>query len=244
MMQEFVDQINKSARSATDDMHTALPGEIKSYDPAKGIATVLPKAKFTKPDGDTMDFPEISGVPVMFPQSQNVTIAWPIKPGDGCLLVFSEQALDYWMCGNETDTKLKFDLTNAIAIPNLVSGGNETVKTACDEDAVVITTGDTEAKITSDTVQVKIKETSLKIATDIVQAAVKDTVFKITPDVVHAAVGGTVLDVTSTDVTIEGKLTVKGGIVARDDVKASGGSISLSNHIHTGDSGGMTGNPQ
>ena len=33
MMQEFVDQINKSARSATEDMHTALPGEIKSYDP-------------------------------------------------------------------------------------------------------------------------------------------------------------------------------------------------------------------
>ena len=33
MMQEFVDQINKSARSATEDMHTALPGEIKNYDP-------------------------------------------------------------------------------------------------------------------------------------------------------------------------------------------------------------------
>lgn len=30
MMQEFVDQINKSARSATEDMHTALPGEIKA----------------------------------------------------------------------------------------------------------------------------------------------------------------------------------------------------------------------
>ena len=40
MMQEFVDQINKSARSATEDMHTALPGEIKSYDPDKGVATV------------------------------------------------------------------------------------------------------------------------------------------------------------------------------------------------------------
>ena len=83
MMQEFVDQINKSARSATEDIHTALPGEIKSYDPDKGVATVLPKAKFTKPDGSTMDFPEISGVPVMFPQSKNVTIAWPIKKGDG-----------------------------------------------------------------------------------------------------------------------------------------------------------------
>ena len=48
MMQELVNQINKSARSATEDMHTALPGEIKSYDPTKGVATVLPKAKFAK----------------------------------------------------------------------------------------------------------------------------------------------------------------------------------------------------
>lgn len=212
MMQEFVDQINKSARSATEDMHTALPGEIKSYDPDKGVATVLPKAKFTKPDGSTMDFPEISGVPVMFPQSKNVTIAWPIKKGDGCLLVFSEQALDYWMYGKETDTKLKFDLTNAIAIPNLTSGGNNTMKLACDEDAVAIAAG--------------------------------DTTVKITPSTVQAEVGGTVLTVSPDGVTIEGKLTVKGGIVARDDVKASNGSISLANHTHKGDSGGMTGKPQ
>ncbi len=69
-------------------------GRDKKLRPGQGVATVLPKAKFTKPDGSTMDFPEISGVPVMFPQSKNVTIAWPIKKGDGCLLVFSEQALD------------------------------------------------------------------------------------------------------------------------------------------------------
>ena len=45
-------------------------------------------------------------------------------------------------------------------------------------------------------------------------------------------------------VDITGKLTVKGGITARDDVKASNGSISLANHVHRGDSGGMTGKPQ
>lgn len=85
MMQEFVDQINKSARSATEDMHTALPGEIKSYDPDKGVATVLPKAKFTKPDGSTMDFPEISGVPVMFPQSKTSLSHGPSRKAmDAC----------------------------------------------------------------------------------------------------------------------------------------------------------------
>ena len=228
MMQEFVDQINKSARSATEDMHTALPGEIKSYDPDKGVATVLPKAKFTKPDGSMMDFPEISGVPVMFPQSKNVTIAWPIKKGDGCLLVFSEQALDYWMYGKETDTKLKFDLTNAIAIPNLTSGGNSTMKLACDEDAVAIAAGDTKAKITPKTAELTLGSAKVKVE----------------PSLVQVTVGGTVLAISPDGVDITGKLTVKGGITARDDVKASNGMISLANHVHRGDSGGMTGKPQ
>ena len=215
MMQEFVDQINKSARSATEDMHTALPGEIKSYDPDKGVATVLPKAKFTKPDGSMMDFPEISGVPVMFPQSKNVTIAWPIKKGDGCLLVFSEQALDYWMYGKETDTKLRFDLTNAM-------------KLACDEDAVAIAAGDTKAKITPKTAELTLGSAKVKVE----------------PSLVQVTVGGTVLAISPDGVDITGKLTVKGGITARDDVKASNGSISLANHVHSGDSGGMTGKPQ
>ena len=181
MMQEFVDQINKSARSATEDMHTALPGEIKSYDPGKGVATVLPKAKFTKPDGSTMDFPEISGVPVMFPQSKNVTIAWPIKKGDGCLLVFSEQALDYWMYGKETDTKLKFDLTNAIAIPNLTSGGNSTMKLACDEDAVAIAAGDTKAKITPKTAELTLGSAKVKVEPSLVQITVGGTGWQFHP---------------------------------------------------------------
>lgn len=79
---------------------------------------------------------------------------------------------------------------------------------------------------------------------DAVVIAAGDTKVKITPDTVQAKVSGTVLTVSPDGVTIEGKLTVKGGIVARDDVKASNGSISLANHTHKGDSGGMTGKPQ
>ena len=60
----------------------------------------------------------------------------------------------------------------------------------------------------------------------------------------QVTVGGTVLAISPDGVDITGKLTVKGGITARDDVKASGGSISLANHVHRGDSGGMTGKPQ
>lgn len=143
MMQEFVAQVHNMAKKATEEMHTAIPGKVTAFDAGTGFATVQPVAKFKKPNGETMDFPTVSGVPVVFPQSGGVTMAWPIKPGDGCLLVFAESALDYWMYGKETDTSLKFDLSNAIAIPGLSTASNAAMQKACAEDAVVVRSGGT-----------------------------------------------------------------------------------------------------
>lgn len=149
MMQELVNQVKKTAKKATEEMHTAVPATIKSYDPSTGLASVQPVAKFKKPNGETMDYPSISGVPVVFPQSANVTIAFPIKAGDGCLLVFGEKSLDYWLYGKETDTELSFDLSNAVAIPSLKNTGNPAMQKACSEDAVVLQSGGTTLTVKS-----------------------------------------------------------------------------------------------
>lgn len=154
MMQEFVQSVKDTARKATEDMHTAVPATITSYDPSSGMAVVQPKAKFKKPNGETMDYPSVSGVPVVFPQSQNVTIAFPVKAGDGCLLVFSETAIDYWLYGKETATDLKFDLSSAIAIPNIAASGNDAMVEACAEDAVVVKASGTKLKVKSDGVYI------------------------------------------------------------------------------------------
>jgi len=147
MMQEFVQGVKDTARKTVEGIHTAVPAVIESYDPESGKAVVQPKAKYKKPDGKTIDYPSISGVPVVFPQSKNVTIAFPIKPGDGCLLIFSETAIDYWLYGKETATDLKFDLSSAIAIPNIAVTGDETMVEACSDDAVVIIAGNTKMKV-------------------------------------------------------------------------------------------------
>lgn len=154
MMQEFVQSVKDTARKATEDMHTAVPATITSYDPSSGMAVVQPKAKFKKPNGETMDYPSVSGVPVVFPQSQNVTIAFPVKAGDGCLLVFSETAIDYWLYGKETATDLKFDLSSAIAIPNIAASGNAAMVEACAEDAVVVKASGAKLKVKSDGVYI------------------------------------------------------------------------------------------
>ncbi|MCC8067326.1 MAG: hypothetical protein LIO94_09535 [Clostridiales bacterium] len=154
MMQEFVSSMKKAMQAMIDEIHTAVPATISSYDAATNMATVQPEAKYKKPNAETIDYPVVSGVPVVFPQSETVAIAFPVKAGDKCLLVFSETALDYWQYGQETDTDLKFDLSNAIAIPNLMPSGNEAMQSACDEDAAIIKAGDTVLKVKSDAVYI------------------------------------------------------------------------------------------
>ena len=142
MNAELVERIKETAQNAAGNIHTAVPGTIVSYDPAKGVATVKPTMKYTTK----------GGVPVVFQQhmGQKATVAFPVKPGDGCLLVISEQSLDYFMYGQETGTNLKFDLTNAVAIPGLFAKANTVVAEACNEDAIIVDVSGTRIKVKSD----------------------------------------------------------------------------------------------
>ncbi|TZE83531.1 Gp138 family membrane-puncturing spike protein [Calorimonas adulescens] len=148
MLQEFTEQIGRTIEEFLSGVHTAMPGEIKSFDSATCTAVVLPKGQFRSPDGRVFNYPVISGVPVVLIQGggQDATIAFPIKEGDGCLLIICEQALDYWRYGGETQAELRHDLTNAVAIPGLFAKPNAAVKEAIDNDAIVIKKGD--SKIT------------------------------------------------------------------------------------------------
>lgn len=143
MMQEFVQAVKDEIDKKIAEMHTCVPGKIISFDPASGLATVLPTMQFKKPNREKIDYPQIAGVPVVIPQSsgQDAVIAYPVKEGDGCLIIFSEQSIDYWMYGQQTDTDLKFDLTNAICIPGLFPTLNPELKNACTEDSLIIKKG-------------------------------------------------------------------------------------------------------
>ena len=164
MMQEFVQGIQNTVQRGLRGIHTAMPGRIVSFDAAKGIATVKPAMKFKKPDGKTMDFPQVTGVPVVFPQGagQGATIAFPVKPGDGCLLVVAEQSLDYWQYGQETSTDLAFDMTNAICIPGLFAQGNPAVADACAQNAVIVDVKGTRLTVKGGSVTISAPEVTVE----------------------------------------------------------------------------------
>lgn len=225
MMQEFVESVKKTAQKVVENIHTAVPAEIISYNADTGMAVVQPKAQFKKPTGEMVDYPQISGVPVVFPQSKNVSIAFPVVSGDGCLLVFSETALDYWQYGNETDTDLKFDLSSAIAIPNICSTGKEAMKIACAENAAVLKT---------DEVILKVKSDGVYIVGNLSVSGNLDVAGNITSS------GGT-MSITNGKTNISGTLQIDGSVSASNDVSAGG--VSLKQHRHEYDGGMLTTEP-
>lgn len=164
MLQEFTSEVEKTAKSVVDEIHTALPGEIVSYD--GNVASVKPIGKYVTSDGASLDYPVITEAPVCFPQctSGNVSICFPLKQGDSCLIIISEVELDSWRSGAKSEGVLKFDLTSGIVIPGLQKGMSEAAKNAISENAVIVKNGSTTLKVKSDGVVV---EGSLTVTGDV-----------------------------------------------------------------------------
>lgn len=184
MLQEFTAEIEQTAKAVVNEIHTALPGEIISYNAGLGTATVKPIGKYVTSDGKELNYPTITEAPVCFPFCQNagVGIAFPVKKGDSCIIIISEVELDSWRSGADSEGSLRFDLTSAMVIPGLLEGGNEASEKAAKENSVIVTAGDVTLAVSGDGCKV-------------------DT-------------GSTVMNITDDGVSIKGNLTVTGDVKA------------------------------
>ncbi len=102
------------------ELHTAMPATVESYDAATGMVSVAPCLKRKYANGDLVDLPVISNVPVLFPRGGNAAITFDLQPGDVVLLVFAERSVDGWKTtGGKVDPKdpRKHALSDAFAIP-------------------------------------------------------------------------------------------------------------------------------
>lgn len=101
-------------------LHTCLPGQVESYDSAKGTVDVQPLIKRKFKDGEIVDLPLCNSVPIVFPRTATSYIALPIKKGDVGLLVFSERSIDrYKTFGGAQDPQdtRKHSLSDGFFIP-------------------------------------------------------------------------------------------------------------------------------
>lgn len=111
------------------EMHTALPGRVKSYDATKQLATVQVQLKreFDHVDG-TMEEILVSpcvNVPVLFPRAGGYAITFPVQVGDPCLVVFLERDADGWLGNGQPavpPTGRRHHFSDAVAILGLFPG--------------------------------------------------------------------------------------------------------------------------
>ena len=144
MLQDFIESIEKLIDARLGDVHTAVPAEIVEFNQDDSTVDVVPKAKVVLSSGTEYDYPRINRVPLLFPCGSmlDASIVFPVKKGDGCLLIFSEQSLEYWKGLGITSSEMKFELSNAIAIPGLFAKPSSDIKEAIEKDSVIIRNGD------------------------------------------------------------------------------------------------------
>lgn len=81
------------------EMHCALPGIVKEFDPATQTATIQPaiRSRVAKETGvDNVQLPLLANVPVFFPGGGQFALTMPVQPGDECLVIFADSCIDAW----------------------------------------------------------------------------------------------------------------------------------------------------
>lgn len=243
---------------------TALPGIIASFDPVAMTCEVQPaiQGKQVLEDGtvQTVNLPLLLDCPVIFPHGGGVSLTFPIKSGDECLVVFSSRAIDFWwqLGGVQPPAEPRMhDLSDGFVIPGPWSQATKISNVST--EAVELRSDDREAWIS---IHPTTHEIHVETSGDLT-ASVRGNAIGTVDRALTATVGGSVtltcptltVDCPQTTftgaVTVQGLITGNGGftvtggggvqancditldgsLAASGDVTASG--ISLSGHTHT-----------
>ncbi|MEN4198921.1 Gp138 family membrane-puncturing spike protein [Serratia marcescens] len=237
------------ATALTDDimsnLRVALPGIIQSFDPETVTCVVQPAVKGYEADDAgkkaSLSLPLLVDVPVIFQRGGSVTLTFPVKAGDECLLVFADRCIDFWWQNGgvqEPVDNRMHDLSDAIAFVGMQSQAQKI------------------SGISTSTAQLRTDDGAAFIELDPGSHAVNVT----TPGKLTAsAQGGTEINspeiVLNGNVTINGNLsqgmgagggtaTMLGPVNVTNDVSAGGISLQTRKHGGVETGGGQTGGPQ
>ena len=85
----FLESMKKEIQSS---LHAAMPGNLLSYDPDTGLASVQPALCRKNLSGEILTAPILSDVPVLLPSADYTPTV-----GDPCILLFMDFCLDGWL---------------------------------------------------------------------------------------------------------------------------------------------------
>lgn len=239
---------------------TAMPGIIQSFDNEKHTCVVQPAISgiVRQPDGTwtNIRMPVLLDCPVCWQGGGGVTLTFPIKPGDECLVVFASRCIDAWWQSGGIQAQAEFrmhDLSDGFVFAGVRSQPNVY---SVDTTAAQLRTDDGRAfvEVHPDNYNIRLKTTA-----NLVAEVDGDTT---------ATIGGALTATVGSDVTIDSKTRIdltapvitlnatavitmsgavrhtngeflsSGNITTTADVMA--GNISLSNHVHSGVQSGQS----
>lgn len=127
---DLLDVLAEFERKILDNIHTAMPGRIESYDPATQRADVQPLIRQRVPKADTderehvyEDLPLIPSVRVLHPRGGGAFVHLPIAAGDTVLLVFCSSGIGHWEAGDgsiqDAGDERRHHPAHAVAIPGM-----------------------------------------------------------------------------------------------------------------------------
>ncbi len=114
--------INDLMRKISDSMRVAMPASIESYDFKTQKADIKIDMQELYHNGTSLEYPVLSGVPVIFPRCGGASITMPIVRGDTCLVMFLDRDSTAWLLGGKNlkpKSMRSHHLSDAVAIMGL-----------------------------------------------------------------------------------------------------------------------------
>ena len=184
-----VSRMNAVKASIMQSIRVSVPAIVQSFNPGPPATVVLQVAlkeyvQKSDPTGlfnpvtDIVALPLLSDVPVVFPTGGGWSLTLPIQPGDECLAVFSDAALDAWLQSGGIDnapiSQRRHSLSDAMAVfglrstPNGLDGySTDSMQIRSDDGTVVIDLADDQITITAPTVVVNAQNVTLGSSTTV-----------------------------------------------------------------------------
>lgn len=221
--------------SAQSGIYTALPGIVQSFDAAKRTVVVQPaiQAQVQQPDGSFVwvDLPLLLDCPVFFPSGGGVTLTFPIKAGDECLVVFASRCIDtWWQSGGyqniQADLRMH-DLSDGFALVGVAS---------LPEVIPAISTSKAQLRNDAGTTYIEVDPAGN------VSAVAAGNITATAGGNAAITAGGSAT-VTAASITLNGNVTINGTLTTTGNINGNG--VSLNTHTHSGvqPGGGNTGGP-
>jgi len=238
-------------------IRVAMPGIIQSFDTVKQTVSVKLAIRehlsfWGKPFED-LEIPILDEVPIFMPRAGNFILTMPIKAGDECLVIFTDNCYDEWWInsgvGNQLDNR-RHDLSDGIAIlgiwsqPNVItnySTDSAVLRNLADDCYVEVKDSDiniiapTKITITAgETVEVNAPTVEVNSTNSIVNAEEKVEVNAPEVEViasVSAQIQAPIATIQAATINLNGNVSAGGGTnpvqITGGAIQITGGSISL-----------------